>query len=291
MKTNNVLTSCLLLSVSCCLGFASCQSGKTESAAVADTSHVRTVPTASTDTNLLRVAVVPDYDCLPVYYAQRSGIYRRLGLQVHLASYASQMDCDTALLGQTVDGGIADSVRWAAWGKRASSFRTMWKGNRRWQFVVRAGLRGKEIRTLRGRTLATARQATEDHLLTDFLKQGGVEREAVYRPQINDLRLRAAMLADKQYDGAFLSWPYVALARQRGVRIWKGALPASAPTLFVMKRSRLESPRVKKQWELFEQGRRMAMDSLRIKGPAAYTVLLQQTYRLPAEVADTLRYQ
>ena len=42
--------------------------------------------------------------------------------------------------------------------------------------------------------------------------------------------------------------------------------------------------------ELLQKARDMALDSLRQKGNAAYSAILQREYGLPASVADTIKY-
>ena len=63
------------------------------------------------DSAALHVALVPNRDCLPIYYAERTGIYDSLGLKLQIASYGSQMDCDTTLMGNIAEGGWCDKIR------------------------------------------------------------------------------------------------------------------------------------------------------------------------------------
>ena len=46
----------------------------------------------------------------------------------------------------------------------------------------------------------------------------------------------------------------------------------------------------KRQLELLEKGRQMALDSIVKKGAAAYSPILQNDYGLPKEVADTVKF-
>ncbi len=242
------------------------------------------------DSTALHVALVPNKDCLPVYFAARRGIYDKLGLNLQIATYASQMDCDTALLGRIADGGMADRERLAAYGKRAGGLAIQWNGTASWQLYVCGSLRVKDVKSLKGRTVAIARESAENAWLSQILQQAGLSAADVYRPQINDLKLRAEMLSGNQVDAAVLTWPYTSLASAEGHRRIHAQSKPDANACFVMKAERLAKPGVKRQWELFEKGRRMALDSIRQKGPQAYSLILQKDYGLPKEVADTLRY-
>ena len=52
----------------------------------------------SADSTALNVAVLPTLSCLPVYYAQRMGMFEQAGMSVHLWRYRAQMDVDTSVL-------------------------------------------------------------------------------------------------------------------------------------------------------------------------------------------------
>ena len=99
MNTAQNITStfiCLLLCVAGC-----------KRAAVSETA----VRAHADDSVALSVALGPTLDCLPFYYAEASGIYDTLGLNVDIKSYSAQFDRDTALLGNTADGIFSDLVR------------------------------------------------------------------------------------------------------------------------------------------------------------------------------------
>lgn len=242
------------------------------------------------DSTALHVALLPTHDCLPIYYAAHKGIYKKLGLKLQIASYQSQLDCDTALLGWVADGGMADRVRLAGYGKKAAGLQTMWTANNRWQLWVCSTLRIKNVKDLSGRTIAVSRQSAENAVLEQVLKVSSVKYDEVYLPQINNVKLRASMLAGNQVDATLLVWPYTSLAASAGHRCLYVQKFKDSNAVFVMKRQRLERTDMRRKWQLFEKGRRMAIDSLRLKGPAAYADILKSVYNLPAEVADTLCY-
>ncbi len=242
------------------------------------------------DSAALHLALVPNRDCLPVYYAERAGIYDSLGLHLQIASYASQMDCDTALMGRFADGGWADLVRREHYGKRMAGLEVMWTGTQRWELFTSGPLRLNTLKSLSGHTVATARVSAEDKYLSAVVKESKVSADNVYRPLINDLRTRALMLNGSQVDAAVLTWPYTSLALSAGNRCLHAQRFADANECFVMKSRSLSNPARKRQWQLLEQGRKMALDSIRLKGLSVCAEVLRHDYGLPKAVTDTLKY-
>lgn len=240
------------------------------------------------DSAALHVALIPNRDCLPIYYASRTGLFDSLGVKVQIASYPSQMDCDTALLSRFTDGGYADLIRLKQYGKRAADLQRKWSGSNRWQLFVCGTLRVKDTQSLKGRTVAIARESAEHTYLQQLLSEAGMPLTDVYRPQINSLPLRAKMLSGNQIDATLLCWPHTSMAHAFGHRRITGQSSADANGAFVVRNAQAASTQQK--WTLFEKGRRMAQDSLRLKGPQAYTLILQKDYGLPQAVADTVKY-
>lgn len=241
------------------------------------------------DSSALHVALLTNRDCLPVYYAARRGIYDALGVKVQIASYRSQIELDTALLSRTADGGWCDARTIETYGERGQGFRTMWKEQTEWALAVNEAQRVKDVKNMKGRTVAVARGGAESDMLATLLAKGGLTSEDVYRPQIGDRLLRAEMLRAGQVDAALLPWPYTSYAVSGGARLI-ASKTADITASFVMKPSALKTAEQQRRWKLFEQGRRMAIDSLRLQGSKAYSLILQKDYGLPKEVADTVKY-
>ncbi len=242
------------------------------------------------DSTALHLALVPNKDCLPIYYAERVGIYDSLGLKLQIATYFSQMDCDTTLMGQVVDGGWADPVRIDHYGKKMNGLEVMWKGTNRWAIYVCEQLRIREVKALEGRTVGVARSSAETSFLDKMLKANKCNSDKVYRPLINDLRLRAMMLSGNQIDAAVLTWPYTSLAQANKHKCICTHPDADPQGYFVMRTKSLKKQSVKEQWKLLEKGRKMALDSFKIKGSKAYGLVLQKDYGFPKEVADTIQW-
>lgn len=242
------------------------------------------------DEAALHVAVMPTADCLPIYYASATGIYHQIGLNMDLQSYDSQLDCDTALIGHYADCGWADPERLQGKKMRQVAFTELGQGTEAWKILVCGTLRIKDVKSIDGRTIAIARNTVESRLLDGMIAGAGLKSERVFRPLINDLKLRAEMLTGNQIDAAMLRWPYAQLAQSMGHKVLAAA--PSKPNLearFVVKTEKAKEKGRGEQLNLLARGYAMAVDSIRAGHRDRVSQVLQLSYGIPKEVADTLQ--
>lgn len=238
----------------------------------------------------LRLALVPNRECLPFYYAGQSGIFSRLGLHVQITSYRSQLECDTALLGRSADVGWTEPASLQAYGKKSNRVTTLWQTAMAWQLCVPKKLRVAKVKDMAGRTVAASRHSAALTALEQALKSAGIQLKDVYCTQVNNQRLRTGMLADGQVDAAMLCWPYASMASAAGCKVLHAGKTEEKNGCFVAREKWRKQPQANRQVELLQKARDMALDSLRQKGNAAYSAILQREYGLPASVADTIKY-
>lgn len=242
------------------------------------------------DSTALHIALTPNRESFPIYYAQSKGYYKKIGLNLQIATYTSQLECDTAILGKFADGGTIDHTRLKSYGKRASHLDVLWKANIPLDIFTSNTLRIYTAKNLSGRTIGITRQSINEYALTQVLDKAHIALTDVYCPQINNEELRTDMLTGNQIDAAVLSWPYSSLAyalKHHHICSYKDS---NTNLYFVRNRMTTSNPRTKKQWILLEKGRRMAIDSLKTASPKEYSEILQKEYGLPKETADTLKF-
>ena len=63
------------------------------------------------DSLALHVALMPTMGCLPIYYAQRTGITDSVHLDIRMMRYNAQMDIDTAITRGHTDIAYTDIIR------------------------------------------------------------------------------------------------------------------------------------------------------------------------------------
>lgn len=142
---------------------------------------------------------------------------------LRIVNYPSQMDADTALLGDAVIGGTTCRSRLALYQRqgRASHLQVIGSVEEKWSLVVCGMLRARRVKDLTGLTVATAREDASSVLCDKILREAGVSPSRVYHPQINSLAVRLQMLTNNQVDAAMLPEPYATIAQRQGHRILK----------------------------------------------------------------------
>lgn len=252
------------------------------------------------DTAAVHLALMPTADCLPFFYAQETGIYRQLGLRLQLHTYTSQLDCDTALLGGYMDGGYADLQRLEEGRGQKKHLTPLTEGTDAWTLFVGGTLRVRDVSKLSGRIVAISRESTEKTFCEKLIANAKLKPDAVYLTQINDVKLRAHMMTNRQIDAAMLRWPFTSLALASGNKML-ASQPSTARNSALVKSSSCKRVHLNEtSLSLLKKGYAMAMDSMRIYHKVAngntrqsqtdkVAAVLQKIYGLDASVADTIK--
>ncbi len=230
----------------------------------------------SIDKASLKVGVMPTLDCLPVYVAHDYHLFDTLGVMVHLKSFMAQMDCDTAMLGGSVEGSITDLIRANHLAKRGVSLDYPIAADTYWQLITNRKARISELKHLSDKMIAMTRHSATDYL-ADLAVDSGKPQFDVYRVQINDVRIRIKMLLNNEMDAALLPEPQATMARMdknpvlmdsRGKDLHLG--------VFAFRKKALEKPGRMKQLDLFLKAYNMAVDSINKNGLGHYSDLLKK---------------
>lgn len=171
---------------------------------------------ARRDSIALHVGVMPVADCLPFYLAERTGIYERLGLEVRLHTYQAQLDIDTALARGHVDVGYSDLARAILLQQDSVDVRAIATFEGRLDLITPRRGRVRKLDQLKEKMVAVARHSITDYWSDRLTDSAAIRRADIFRPQINDVRIRTDMLCNGTMDAAFLPEPYATEALQRG---------------------------------------------------------------------------
>ena len=159
-----------------------------------------------------KIAVMPTMDCLPAYLLKDSLLYDTAKVDIRLCRFNAQMDCDTAMIGGSVQAAFSDLVRTERLKHRNKVLmHYLTDTNLNWQLIADKGSKLKKLSDLSDKIVAMTRYSGTD-LLTDMVVKKAKPKYQVFRVQINDVFVRLAMLQNHEIDAYWFSEPQVAKA-------------------------------------------------------------------------------
>lgn len=206
MKNNVYIPTCLLSLLFLC--FSCCQNNNNTN--------------ADTDTTAIKLGLMPTIDCLPFYYADSTGIFDSLGINVKLITFESAIDADTSFVKGHIDAIASDLVKVCLW-EETDSIHTIMSGNLNLWLVTSRNARILKAESLREKIIGITRHSAVDFFTDKVLESVDMNSIDLNKPQINNLRLRTLMTDQNQYDGSVLPEPYASEAVARGAKRLKSS--------------------------------------------------------------------
>ena len=240
------------------------------------------------DSLALKVAVMPTFDCLPVFLAKEHVMYDTARVDLRLKYFTAQMDCDTAVAGGSVEGFVSDLVRTERMKREGTPLEYVSSTNAYWQLFTNRKARVKHAGQLGDKMVAMTRYSATEYL-TDCALEGVKTSSIVFRIQVNDVNIRLAMLLNNEMDAMWLTEPQATAARVAGnqsicdSRDFKHSLGVVAFRSDAMKDARREA-----QVRAFCDAYNAACDSLNQRGMGHYADVLKKYYRLDAKTVAAL---
>ena len=159
-----------------------------------------------------KIAVMPTIDCLPAYLLKDSLLYDSVKVDIRLCRFNAQMDCDTAMIGGSVQAAFSDLVRTERLKHRNKVLmHYLTDTNLNWQLIADKGSKLKKLSDLSDKIIAMTRYSGTD-LLTDMVVKKAKPKYQVFRVQINDVLVRLAMLQNHEIDAYWFAEPQVTKA-------------------------------------------------------------------------------
>lgn len=240
----------------------------------------------SIDTAVLRVAVMPAMNCLPVYYAERSGLDDSLGLKIKLLRYQAQMDIDTAVINGHADIAFTDLIRQSRLSKQVK-FTPIASCDEALSLISLKTKRVKRVNQMKEQMIAVSRLSATDYWCDRLLDSARTSYDDIYRPQINDVRLRAEMLRQGLVDAAMMGEPFATWMTMLGHKCLFQS-KGKQPHLYVWAATQAAS----QQQRAFRNLLDVATECLEKESQADIVRdILKQEYQLPAEAVDSLKLQ
>ena len=244
---------------------------------------------AKKDSAALKVAVMPTLDCLPLFVAQHYNLYDTLRGGVRLKLYKAQMDCDTALERRRVEGMVTDLVRAVRIAKKGTKIRYVAATNAYWQLVSNRNSRVKQVKQLDDKMIAMTRYSVTDMLADAAIDSAKLDKDHVFKVQVNDVFVRVQMLQNNIMDVLCLTEPQATWARtmKNPVVLDTRDLGWQMGVIAFREKEMLRQARGK-QLELFVKAYNQACDSINKYGVAHYREIINSRFKLKAELVDSL---
>ena len=239
------------------------------------------------DTTVLRVAVMPAINCLPVFYAERTGLADSLGLEMELLRYQAQMDIDTAITFGHADIAYTDLIRIAKLNKAKVTLSAFASCDEPISLISLKTKRVKQVNQMKEQMIAVSRLSATDYWCDRLLDSTRTSYDDIYRPQVNDVRLRAEMLRQGLIDAAMMGEPYATWMTMLGHKrlfLSKG----KQPQLYAW----ANISATKKQQKVFLDILKEATEQLSKPSEAALLRdILKLEYQLPPTLVDSIEPQ
>ncbi len=171
---------------------------------------------ARRDSAALHIALMPVQDCLPFYLAERTGVYDRLGLDLRILTLQAQLDTDTALANGRVQVAYSDLARAIMLQQDSTDVRAIAAFDGKMELITTRRGRIRKLNQLKEKMVAVARHSITDYWSDRLTDTASLARADIFRPQINDVRVRTDMLCNGTMDAVFLPEPYACEAQLRG---------------------------------------------------------------------------
>ncbi|MBO4464666.1 MAG: ABC transporter substrate-binding protein [Prevotella sp.] len=251
--------------------------------------EVQQVTVGGLDDDVLRIAVTPTLDCLPLYLAQQEGWFTREDISVQLIPYQAQMDQDTAIERRRVHGMTTDTERMAWLQQHDTPVEQVATTTLSWQLITNKAARLTLLTQLDDKMVAMTRHSATDMLAQQAIDQAGLQSEHVFRIQINDINVRLSMLQNGIMDAMFLPEPQATLARLDGHPVLMSTEETGQHLgVLVFRSDVMADTAMHSRVERFVKVYQQASDSIAARGLANYRSLIASTCHVRPEIVDSI---
>lgn len=247
------------------------------------------------DSAALKVAVMPTLDCLPVFVAKERQLFDT-AVDIRLKQFTAQMDCDTALMRNRVEGSVSDLVRAERMMKSGVPIKYWASTNAYWLLISNRQQRINDLKHLDDKMVAMTRYSVTDLLSDLVVDSAKLKPERVFRIQINDVNVRLKMLENNEMDALLVTEPYATQAILAKNKVLFDTRKSDMQMgVFVFRTEGMDDKNRQHQMKVFQEGYNEACDSINKYGVRnyrdvirKYCVVTEQTLK---NLPDTLKFQ
>ncbi len=241
------------------------------------------------DSAALKVAVMPTLDCLPLYVAEHYELFDTVHGGVRLKRFQAQMDCDTALERGRVEGSVTDLVRAMRMERRGTDLRCVAVTEGHWQLLTNRNARMRQLKQLDDKMVAMTRFSATDLLTDRVVDSVKLDRDRVFKVQINDVGVRLLMLQNNEMDALWLPEPQATMARQlKNSVVYDTRKEDLRLGVMVFREKELAHKERARQLTFFMNAYYQACDSINKYGLRKYGDIIAKECKVKRSVIDAL---
>jgi NitT/TauT family transport system substrate-binding protein len=180
---------------------------------------------ATTESNSLRIAVLPILDSLPLYVADAEGYFSAEGVSVEMVPVASSSERDQLLQAEQIDGVITDLVALALYNRESPQVLGLrfamvpTEDDAQFRLLTAADTGFKNVEDLSGVPIGISKGTIIEYVTQGLLTREGLPPEAIHTLAVPKIPERMALLNSGDLAAATLPEPLAALAIQKGATV------------------------------------------------------------------------
>lgn len=254
------------------------------------------LPAAAAD-QVIRIGFMPAEDELPLWVAEKEGLFAKEGVRVELINFASAIERDTALQAGQVDGVNGDLIALIlnakAGFKVAATNISLGASPKEGRFAVYAAPKShiRKVSDLKNVEVGVSFNTIQDYVTDQLLLDGGLKASEIKKLGVPKVPIRYQMLMGGQVLAAALPDPIGALAEAQGAHLVASDTDSKrnlSPIIYFFAKKSLKDK--EGEFVKFFRAYREAVKRINAN-PEKYRALLVEKARIPEEIKDTYPMQ
>lgn len=169
----------------------------------------------------LRIAVLPIWECDILRHAKESGMADDMGLNIDLITYDALMDMDTAILSHAADVYFEDSLRICRIQDDSIRPSMLLPIAVKFSLIANKDKNITSVKALRTNMVGLTRWSQLEKFASETTKSAGLGEMDVYHAQINSIPLRTSMTSQGLIDAAVIPYPWADTLKSTGHYVLK----------------------------------------------------------------------
>lgn len=241
------------------------------------------------DSAALKIGVLPTLDCLPIYVAKERAMFDTAKADIRLVRFMSQIDCDEALKSGHIEGNVTDLVRGQRMKSQGMALDYVTATNVYWQLISNRLARIRRLSQLDDKMLAKTRFSATSLLADYAVDSAKLNRDMVFKIQINDVNLRLQMLLNNEMDAVLLPEPQATVARLYKNPVLMDSRDKDMKLgIIAFNGEKMKDKNRQEQLKEFIRGYNAACDSINKNGLKHYASEIAEYYKIDRKTLNSL---